>query len=168
MRNWYDVLNLRVFGKLNLQRGVKILLEQGASAPLQGNPYCLSKCGRQGAPAAKTTSATLTGAEMLAGILTGNQGAGAGAAYTLPLGADMEKAFRLVKGELAVDDSFDLHVINLSVTAAEDITMTTNTGWTLVGSMLVIEQAAGNPGGSNGHFRARRTAADTYTLYRIA
>lgn len=168
MRNWYDVLNLRV-SNLHLKRGGKVTMESsGVTLPLAGNVYGLAKIGRQGAPVAKTTSVTLTGAEMLAGILTGNQGAGAGAAYTLPLGADMEKAFRLVKGELAVDDSFDLFVINLSVTAAEDITMTTNTGWTLVGSMLVIEQAAGNPGGSNGHFRARRTAADTYTLYRIA
>lgn len=122
----------------------------------------------QAAPAAKTTSATLTAAEVLTGLITGNQAAAGAAAYTLPLATDFETALLAAHPGLTNNDSFDFFVINLSTVAAEDITVTTNTGWTLVGSMLVIEQAAGNPGGSNGHFRARRTAANTYTLYRIS
>lgn len=122
----------------------------------------------QAAPAAKTTSTTLTAAELLGRLITGNQGGGAGASYTLPLATDLETALLAVHPGLQNDDAFDFNVINISTVAAEDITIVTNTGWTLVGSMLVIEQAAGNPGGSNGHFRARRTAANTYTLYRIA
>lgn len=123
---------------------------------------------KQATPAAKTTSVTLTAAELLGGIITGNQGAAGAAAYTLPLATDLETALLAVHPGLQNDDSFDVNVINLSAVAAEDITMTTNTGWTLVGSMLVIEQAAANPAGSNGQFRARRTAANAYTLYRIA
>lgn len=123
---------------------------------------------KQAAPAAKTVSATLTAAELMGGIITGNQAAAGAAAYTLPLATDLETALLAVHPGLQNDDSFDVSVINLSTVAAEDITMTTNTGWTLVGSMLVIEQAAGNPAGSNGLFRVRRTAANAYTLYRIA
>lgn len=122
----------------------------------------------QAAQAAKTTSVTLTAAEIMAGLITGNQGGGAGATYTLPLATDLETALLAAHPGLANDDSFDFHVINISTVGAEDITIATNTGWTLVGSMLVIEQAAGNPGGSNGMFRARRTGANAYTLYRIA
>lgn len=124
--------------------------------------------GKQGTPAAKTVSATLTAAELLTGLITGNQGAAGAAAYTLPLATDLEVALVAAYPGLQIDDAFDFNVINISTVAAEDITMTTNTGWTLVGSMLVIEQAAGNPAGSNGSFRVRRTAANTYTLYRIA
>src|SRR5687767_14257257 len=40
---------------------------------------------RQAAPAAKTTSVTLTAAELFGGLITGNQGAAGAAAYTLPL-----------------------------------------------------------------------------------
>lgn len=123
---------------------------------------------KQAAEAAKTTSTTLTAAEIMAGIITGNQGAAGAATYTLPLATALETALLAVHPGLQNDDSFDFHVINISTVAAEDITIATNTGWTLVGSMLVIEQAAGNPGGSNGMFRVRRTAANTYTLYRIA
>lgn len=123
---------------------------------------------KQAAPAAKTTSTTLTAAELLGGIITGNQGAAGAADYTLPLATDLETALLAAHPGLQNDDSFDVSVINLSTVGAEDITITTNTGWTLVGSMLVIEQAAGNPAGSNGLFRVRRTAANTYTMYRIA
>lgn len=122
----------------------------------------------QPAPAAKTVSTTLTAAEMLTGIITGNQAGGAAATYTLPTGTAWETALLARFGSVSNDDAFDFYVINLSTVAAEDITIAAGTGWTLVGSALVIEQAAGNPGGSNGHFRARRTAANTYTLYRVA
>lgn len=123
---------------------------------------------RQVTPAAKTVSVTLTAAELLTKLITGNQGAAGAAAYTLPLGADLETALLAANPFLAADDSFDFSVINLSVVAAEDITITTNTGWTLVGSMLVIEQAAANPAGSNGTFRVRRSSAGVFVLYRIS
>jgi hypothetical protein len=123
---------------------------------------------KQAAPAAKTVSATLTAAELIGGLITGNQGAGAAANYTLPTGTDLETALLAIFPGLAADDSFEFNVINLSTVAAEDITLLTAAGWTLSGSMVVVEQTAANPAGSNGLFRARRTAANTYTLYRVA
>jgi hypothetical protein len=123
---------------------------------------------KQGAPAAKTTSTTLTAAELLGGIITGNQGAAGAATYTLPLATDLESALLAIHPNLQVDDSFDFVLINLSTVAAEDITVATNTGWTLVGDMVVDsnDQAAGSY--PRAIFRVRRTAANAYTLYRIA
>lgn len=124
----------------------------------------------QGAPVAKTTSATLAAADIFGGLLTGNQGAGGAAAYTLPLAVDLENYLQSIFGPLggAAGDSFDFSVINISTVAAEDITMTTNTGWTLVGNMVLQESAAATGALSAGRFRVRRTAANAYTLYRIA
>ncbi len=120
--------------------------------------------GSQATPTAKTVAATLTAAEILAGIITANQGGGAAANYTLPTATNFEAAFPLT---LANNDSFDFFVVNISTVAAEDITIVTNTGWTLVGSMVI----AANSGAteiSSAQFRARRTAANTFTLYRLS
>lgn len=124
----------------------------------------------QATPAAKTVTTTLTAAELLTGIITGNQGGGAAASYTLPLAADLEKALQALLGALpaAGNQSFDFSVINISTVVAEDITVVTNTGWTLVGNMVVQEGAAATGSLSTALFRARRTAANTFTLYRIA
>ena len=120
---------------------------------------------QQAAPAAKTTSATLTAAELLTGIITGNQGAAGAATYTLPLATDFETALLALAGDLKVNDSCDFSVINISTNAAETVTIATNTGWTLVGDVTMAAVAVGDQ--SSGMFRARRTAANTYTLYRI-
>ncbi len=119
---------------------------------------------KQGTPTAKTTSATLTAAEVLTGIITGNQGAAGAASYQLPTASALQTA---MPAALTDDDAFDFVVINISTVAAEDITITTNTGWTLVGSM-VVESRDSDRAQSSGIFRARRTASNTFTLYRIA
>lgn len=124
----------------------------------------------QAAPAAKTVATTLTAAEILAGLLTANQGGAAAANYTLPLATDLETAFAAAVpgGVLANNDSFDFTLINISAVAAEDITIVTNTGWTLVGNMVVESNEATAQKGPVGTFRARRTAANTFTLYRVS
>lgn len=117
----------------------------------------------QAAATAKTVSVTLTAAEILAGIITVNQGAAGASALTLPLGTDMDLGIATA----AVNDSFNFYVINISVVAAEDATVTTNTGWTLVGGM-VVESRDTDRSNSSGYFCARRTAAGLWTLYRLA
>jgi hypothetical protein len=108
----------------------------------------------QGNPASQDTAATLTAAQLFAKILTT---APAGAiALTLPLATAMDTAF---PGS-AAGASFDFSVIN-TAGAANTATMTTNTGWTLVGSMAVAQNVSGR-------FKARKTAAGAWTLYRIA
>lgn len=117
----------------------------------------------QGAQTAKTTSATLTAAEVLAGIITVNQGGGATSSLTLPLAADMDTAMP----DSAAGDAFDFSLINVSTVAAEDADILTNTGWTLVGSMAVQSNAAITDK-SAGRFRARKTGAGAWTLYRLS
>lgn len=121
---------------------------------------------KQVAPAAKTVAVTLTAAELMGGLITANQGGAAAANYTLPLGTDIEAALIAAFPGLAADDAFDFTLLNISTVAAEDITVVTNTGWTLVGKMSVESNAAVTDN-SFGIFRARRTAASTYTLYRV-
>lgn len=118
----------------------------------------------QGAPAAKTTSATLTAAEVLTGIITVLQGAAGASAQQLPLASAMDTAFP----DAAAGDAFDFSVINTSVVDAEDASLTTNTGWTLVGNMDIPAYSAAGSLNSSGRFRARKTGTALWTLYRIS
>ena len=117
----------------------------------------------QGAPVAATVSATLTAANLLVGIITVLQGAGAASAQQLPLATALDTALSYAQ----VNQSFDFSVINISTTAAEAASITTNTGWTLVGDMDIIANSASTTK-SAGRFRARKTGTGTWTLYRIS
>lgn len=120
----------------------------------------------QGAPAAKTVAVQLTAAELLGRLITANQGGAAAANYQLPLGTDLEAALVAAFPNLAVGTSFDFTLNNISTVAAEDITITTAAGWTLVGGMVVNSNDAGTSI-STGTFRVRRTAASNFVLYRL-
>lgn len=166
MIQFKDFLKLRVFRALLLQRSASIELEQGSnSQPLVGNVLALAKLGRQDAPAAKTTSATLTVAEVLGGLITGNQGGAAAATYTTPTGAALEVALRAQKGDLRVGDSFELTIVNISTVAAETITLAGGVGVTITGDATMACITVGDQ--SSGTFRFRRTAADTFIAYRL-
>jgi hypothetical protein len=146
--------------------GGSVVLTPGAKAGTGADGAIIErgiKLVKQAAPAAKTVSATLTAAEVLTGIITVNQGAAGSSALTLPLAADMDTALP----DAAAGDAFDFSVINISTVAAEDATMTTNTGWTLVGEMTVESNDA-DRAQSSGRFRARKTGAGAWTLYRLA
>lgn len=119
---------------------------------------------KQGNQTAKTVSATLTAAELLAGIVTVNQGAGAPSAQQLPLAADMDTALPA----FAAGDAFDVSFINISTTDADDASVTTNTGWTLVGNMDFPAYSATGSLNSSGILRLRKTATGAWTAYRIA
>ena len=110
------------------------------------------------APATATGDATLTVAQLTGGVLLGSPGSSA-AAYTLPSGAVLDAAL----GNAKVGSSFDLAVINVNGSGGGIITMTTATGWTLVGLMTIIATA-----GTAQSFRARKTGDATWALYRIA
>lgn len=116
----------------------------------------------QGNVTAKTVSATLTGAELLTGIITVAQGGGAASALQLPLATALDTAV-----SSAANDYFDFSLINISTVAAETASITTNTGWTLVGNMLLAANTAVTDN-SQGRFRARKTGTGAWTLYRIS
>lgn len=117
----------------------------------------------QGAPTSKTTSTTLTAAELATRIIKVNNGAAGTTTLTLPTAANTDTQF----STLATGYAFEFTVINNSTVAAEDATIATNTGWTLDGNM-VIESNDSDRARSSGTFRARKTGTAAYTLFRIS
>lgn len=101
-------------------------------------------------PADKAVMAT----SMLNGILTATP---AGAiAYTLPTGTQMQTAAGTT---IDVDQSIDFTLINIG--AGGIITVTAAAAFTIVGTATVAVNTSAN-------FRIRKTAANTFVLYRMA
>ena len=105
----------------------------------------------QPAQTSKAAAATLTIAELLTGIV---QYTGALATLTLPTGTDIEGG---VPATFPTDMSFDVSFIN---TGAGLLTIGAN-GNTTVGTMTVATL-------TSAMLRFRKTAANTYTVYRIS
>jgi hypothetical protein len=117
----------------------------------------------QDAQNAQTVSATLTAANVLTGIITVAQGSAGASALQLPLATAMDTALPTS----AANDAFDFSLINISTVAAESASITTNTGWILVGDMDVAANNAATTK-SAGRFRARKTGTGAWTLYRLS
>ncbi len=105
----------------------------------------------QPAPTAVNTTATTTAAAILGGIITSTTAAAV--ALTVPTGADMDTGTAF-----DVDFAVDWTVINTG--GANAVTVTANTGHTLVGLATVAAN-------TSGRFRTRKTAADTFVTYRL-
>lgn len=122
---------------------------------------------RQGAPVAMTTSATVTSAAIIGGLITANQGAAGAATYTLPTGTVFDAALKAHLGAPAqVNDSLDFTIVNISTVAAEDVTVAGDTGMTAVGNMTIASNAA-VADQAWGTFRVRKTANNTFSFYRV-
>jgi hypothetical protein len=104
----------------------------------------------QGAPTSKSTTATLTGAEVLTQILNTT---GSSYTVTLPTGTNLDTA----TGGMPTDTAFDFTVIN---TASGTITIAVNTGITNLGTLTVATNVSAT-------FRLRKTAANTFIIYRV-
>lgn len=114
--------------------------------------------GTQAAPASLTSTATLTIAQLVTGIVLGNPGSSA-ATYTLPTVALTEALLVNAK----VDSSFDFSVINVDGSDSGVITLAVGTGWTIVGLATVAATA-----GTTQRYRARKTGVGAWTLYTLA
>jgi len=119
---------------------------------------------KQPVPTAKTVSATLTPAELFTKIITVNQQAGAAVALQLPTVAALEAA---LPAGMQKRDSLEFDLINISTVHADDATITTNTGWTLVGDISVPAKSAAGSLNTSGKFRAVRTSSSAWVLYRV-
>ena len=108
----------------------------------------------QGAPAdiADGGAMIATAANVLTGIITATPTVGR--SIQMPTGANLDLAT-----EWAIGDSFDFSVITL---AAFVLTITVNTNVTIVGAATTAATA-----GASARFRLRKTAADTFVVYRI-
>lgn len=118
------------------------------------------------APTAMTTSATIASADLLAGWVTSDQGAGAAATYTLPTGAIFDAAYLAAYPGAAVGDTIDFAIIVIGDNNLEDVTLDAAAGFTIVGNPVV--QSTTQTENTSGLFRLRRAAADTWVAYRIA
>lgn len=107
----------------------------------------------QGAPAVVSAAATLTAAQLLGRLISTVPVAAIN--LQLPTAAAMDTA----TPNLPIGGAFDFSMINTSAGAFAS-TLTTNTGWTLLGSMAVGQNISGS-------FRARKTAAGAWNLYRL-
>lgn len=122
---------------------------------------------KQAAPAAKTTAVTLTGAEVVAGLITANQGGGIAANYQMPTGQQIQDAMPADwAASGGIDEAFEFTLVNISTNASEDITITTNTDITLVGNVVVASNAA-VADQAWGTFRVRKTADHVMSVYRV-
>ena len=109
-----------------------------------------------------TATASLTVAQTTGGVLVGNPSTTA-ATYTLPTGTQLDAAVTNAK----IGSTFELTVINLG-TSTGLITVAVGTGITAVGNLVVpITGSAAGVSGA-GLFRFRKTAANAWTVYRVA
>jgi hypothetical protein len=102
------------------------------------------------APAAVSAATTLTNANIQGQIISAT---GTTYTITMPLGTTMETLATWATTNIA----YDFFVIN---TATGVITMAVNTGVTSLGSLTIAI-------GASAHFRLRRTAANTFVMYRL-
>jgi hypothetical protein len=111
------------------------------------------------APVSVTTAQTLTAAQVLNGLILANSGITANVAYTLPTVANLEAA---LTNSDKVGTSFTFRVVNLG-TSSGTATITTNTGWTITGSLTMVI-----PVTTGAMLVARKSGAGAWTLYRVA
>ena len=136
---------------VTIQAGASGALFSIGTAPQIGNG---GNWQIQPAPAniADGASMVMTAAELLTSIVTATPTASRN--IQLPTAADLEAST-----VFAINDSFDFSVITL---AAFALTITVNTGVTIVGGA-----ATGAGSGSAARYRIRKTAANTFIVYRI-
>ena len=118
------------------------------------NELVLGVCN---APSTFTADATITAATLTNGIISCNKGSDAATAMTLPLATDLDALLVNAK----IGSCFDVVVLNVASGSSADVTVTTNTGWTLSG-LMVVQNA------SSAAFRARKTGTGTWSLYAIS
>jgi hypothetical protein len=116
----------------------------------QGNTY-----GYQPAASAVNATASLNASTILLGIITSTTAASV--TLTLPTGANFENIINTYLTPPPVNTAWDFNVIN---TGPNILTLATATGWTLTGQMTVSAS-------TSARFRARKSATNTFTLYRV-
>lgn len=122
----------------------------------------------QPAPETAINTANLTDPQIIGGILLGTPTAAA--SYTLRTGTQIEDALEAIVGDLAVNDSFELVIVNLAGTTTWDITLidAAVAGVTIIGNPVIGALAdVATEQESQGTFRFRRTAANTFDVIRI-
>lgn len=112
--------------------------------------------GAYAAPQTATSTATLTAAQIVGGMLVANPGTSA-ATYTLPTGAQIDAAVP----NATVGSTFDLALINIG-TSSGAVTLAVSTGVTDGGNAVTAVAVT-----TSALFRFRKVADNTFVAYRI-
>lgn len=112
--------------------------------------------GAYAAPQTATSTATLTAAQIVGGMLVANPGTSA-ATYTLPTGALIDAAVP----NATVGSTFDLALINIG-TSSGAVTLAVSTGVTDGGNAVTAVAVT-----TSALFRFRKVADNTFVAYRI-
>ena len=113
--------------------------------------------GAADAPQTATSTATLTAAQILGGMLVANPSTSA-ATYTLPTASAIDSAIP----NATTGSTFDLAIVNTG-TSSGTVTLSLGTGITDGGNALVAVAVT-----SSAMFRFRKTADGAYTVYKVA
>ena len=113
--------------------------------------------GAADAPQTATSTATLTAAQILGGMLVANPSTSA-ATYTLPTASAIDSALP----NATTGSTFDLAIVNTG-TSSGTVTLSLGTGITDGGNALVAVAVT-----SSAMFRFRKTADGAYTVYKVA
>lgn len=139
-------------GTFIIESGAFPTLYSAGTAPVIGDG---GNWQYQTGPNALNATGTLTAAMMLGGIVTSTTAAAVTA--TPDTGAIIDAATNL-----DIDDSFDFSVINTG--GANAFTISVGGG---VAGITAIVGSGAVAHSTSGRFRVRKTAADTFTIYRI-
>ena len=116
--------------------------------------------GYQAAPLSVTGTATLTAAQVTAGILLVGSGATSAQTYTLPAASGIDSVLPSAK----VGSTFDLNVVNLGTSSGTGVlAMGSGTGFTDGGNSTVAVAIT-----SSALFRFRKTGDGAWTVYKVA
>ena len=144
----------------NYANGAVLVIEAGAAevqyeigtSPVVRGPITLAGYIPGAAANAVNATATLTVAQLLGQVITSTTAAAVAA--TLPTATIFDAGT-----SFDIGDWVDVYVVNTG--AANAFTMTTAAGWTLVGAMVVALS-------TSAHFKILKTAANTFTMFRVS
>jgi hypothetical protein len=115
--------------------------------------------GYMAEPLSQTGTATLSAAQVTAGMLLVGSGATAAQTYTLPAASTVDA----IVSSAGIGSTFDLIVVNLGTSSGTGaLAMGSGTGFTDGGNATVALAIT-----SSGIFRFRKTADNAFTVYRI-
>lgn len=110
-------------------------------------------------PVSVTSTATLTPAQILSGLILANSGVTSSVTYTLPTVTDLENV--LINSD-RIGTTFSFRVVNLGTSSGTAV-IAAGTGWTVSGSLTMTI-----PVTTGAMMIARKSAAGAWTLYRVA
>ena len=115
--------------------------------------------GYMAEPLSQTGTATLSAAQVTAGMLLVGSGATTAQTYTLPAASTVDA----IVSSAGIGSTFDLIVVNLGTSSGTGaLAMGSGTGFTDGGNATVALAIT-----SSGIFRFRKTADSAFTVYRI-